>query len=83
MMNSGIEKTTKIHSCEKEKVIINMGPLGSGLHPLVIGNQPASWFPIQVDADQGPRGWRLGFKVPLGSEGGFLGISISNGASSQ
>ena len=26
-----------------------------GLHQLAIGNQLASWFPIQVDANQGPR----------------------------
>ena len=32
-----------------------------GLHQLAIGNQLASQFPIQVDANQGPRGVRLMF----------------------
>ena len=27
----------------------------NGHHQLAIGNQLASWFPIQVDANQGPR----------------------------
>ena len=43
--------------------------MAPGLHQLVIGNCLASWFPIQVDANQGPRGPRLIFWVGFGGMG--------------
>ena len=43
--------------------------MAPGLHQLVIGNWLASWFPIQVDSNQGPRGPRLIFWVAFGGMG--------------
>ena len=40
-----------------------------GLHQLAIGNQLASQFPIQVDANQGPKGVRLLFWIAFGGMG--------------
>ena len=51
--------SSKVQPTPKE----NQNKMAPGLHQLVIGNWLASRFPIQVDANQGPRGARLLFWV--------------------
>ena len=47
----------------------NQNKMAPGLHQFAIGNWLASQFPIQVDANKGPRGVRLMFWIAFGGMG--------------
>ena len=70
--------SSKVQPTTKE----NQNKMAPGPHQLVIGNWLASRFPIQVDANQGPRVPRLIFCVAFG---GWVLFGIENieGASNK